>query len=464
MKKIRVLVADDRKTSAESIIACAITHPNGSSEKSQKHLDLIYNVLEIRHVDTVGDAVQLMNQHPDEPFDLAFVDIDFKETNELEPDTTLAQYPAERRGLELLRYLRRNFPETKIKVHTLHGNARDLRNSLVGLKIQITDLFDLVADGDYISVHQNLADEFPELLQDAARNLYYLATELPQSKIAIDAELRQYAHERSLDHPIQSMGGFTLRTLLIGWAKIKPVDSEHGLEIVLPDSLDEVLSSFRAVREAPEQNEALFDPAGNLRRINPRTNEPGLGYRRLMAMRATADYHIIRQEIETTTRAIVLEFLSKGWGKATNRDIANGTLPDFENPFTQMLVPPYPAGLDEDLGQVNGGNNTRAMDALKRILICRLVYLSLYGLKNQGICFVPLNMERVMELCVLAAIRNKPTEVKGNHRETIDRYFSLLLGFRKPAHQAVILPRSILPEEQAWIQHLQLHFPGLIAG
>jgi CheY-like chemotaxis protein len=458
MKKIKILVADDRNASAETIIRYALPLASDLAEGSPEHLDAIYATLDIRHINTVGEAVHHMEQNPDEPFDLAFVDIDFSETDRDESDRRFLGFPANRRGLNLLRVLRNDFPQTKVKVHTRYGTTLDVYKSLKEQGIELDDLYDLMTDGDIIAVRQNLAAQFPQLLQTVAQNVYYHATQEANRKTALDAELQQYARERALDRPIQSLSGFTLRTLLAGWAQATLSAEEKTIEVALPRSLDEALATIGILREHPNQNEDAFNPAGNLRRLHPRTGAPEIGYQRLMALRTRADYPAIRQEIEATALAIVQEFLTKGWGQASEADIRAGRLEGFEQAFAPMNTPPYPVGLDYHLGQVLRDDEAAAQDALKRVLIGRLIFLSLYTLKNAGICFAQLNTQRVFDIAVLAAIRNNPTDVGGYHEETVDHYFSILLGFKKLPRRAVILPESILPEEHAWMNRLPQHF------
>jgi hypothetical protein len=307
-------------------------------------------------------------------------------------------------------------------------------------------------------VRQDLAAQFPQLLQTVAQNIYYYATQEASRKTALDAELRQYSNTRRLDHPIQSLGGFTLRTLLAGWAQAK--ESENGLEVALPHSLDEALATIGILREHPNQNEGAFNPAGNLRRLNPGTGAPEIGYQRLMALRARADYPAFRQEIEATALAIVQAFLARGWGQASEADIRAGRLEGFEQAFAPMNTPPYPAGLDYNLRAILGENETAAQDALKRVLIGRAVFLGLYTLRNAGTYFLGLAPQRFFEIVILAATRNNPQQVNGNHQEIVDQHFNIRLGLRRLPHQAVILPESILPEEEEWMDNISQYFPS----
>lgn len=456
MKKIKILIADDNDASANFIIRYALPVAPNLAEGSQKHLDAIYSILDIRHINTVGEAVQHMERNPDEPFDLAFVDIDFSETDRDEDDPRFLDFPADRRGLALLRVLRADFPQTKVKVHTRYGTTLDVHQSLKEQGIELDDLYDLMTDGDIIAVRQNLAAQFPQLLQTVAQTIYYYATQEASRKTALDAELRQYSNTRRLDHPIQSLGGFTLRTLLAGWAQAR--ESENGFEVALPHSLDEALATIGILREHPNQNEGAFNPAGNLRRLHPRTGAPEIGYQRLMALRARADYPAFRQEIEATALAIVQAFLARGWGQASEADIRAGRLEGLEQAFAPMNTPPYPAGLDYNLRAILEENEAAAQDALRRVLIGRAVFLGLYNFKNAGVYFANLETQRVFEIAILAAIRNTPQEVMTYSKETVDRYFTMLFGFRKLPRQAVILPESILPEEHGWMQRLHQYF------
>jgi hypothetical protein len=459
MKKIKILIADDRKPSADTIINYAFQPGNGLQGGAPKHRKAIEDTLEIKHFTTVGAAARHIAQHPEAPFDLAFVDMDFSETDGSE--TQFRETSAKLRGVKLLQVLRKDSPETKIKVHTRYGTVNEVFQALKKENIHLNDLYDLMTDGDEVIVRGDLHGDFPRLLREVAQNIYYRATERAAQRTILEAEIRQNMREATLERPLQALDGFCLRTLLAGWWVVQPDnDSEAGYTLALSGTLEQAVRELCSLRGAfPDQTMAYFNPAGNLRRLHPRTGDPEIGYKRLTDLRENPGYAALRQEIEARARVLVLGFLARGWGQATEANIREGVLPGTPQAFEPMPPTVYPDGLVHHLGGVNGVQDSPAFEALRRVLIGRLVLLSLYGLKNAGRCFQPLHVTRVVEIAILAAIRNNPHEARGNHREVVDNCFNVLLGFRRD-RQGAILPESILPEEHAWVQNLAAHFPA----
>ncbi|MCC7246151.1 MAG: hypothetical protein IT269_10770, partial [Saprospiraceae bacterium] len=430
---------------AQSIISYALRAPESLPEGSPEHLEAINSLLDIQWYSTVGQAVAALEASQDMPFDLAFVDIDFSKTDDLESDARFAGFPANRRGLELLRVLRHDFPLITVKVQTRYGTTKDVHDSLQAQAIELEDIYDLMGDGDLIAVRQNLANIFPGLLRSVAQQRYYYATENPALRPLLNAEIQQAAAGNALERPLQLFGGITLRALLAGWATARPGANDEGFEVVLPGQLNPALEALQALRGPDGAALLEFAPAGNLRQGDPQQPRPG--YARLMALRASNDYLQIRERINADALTLICAMLGQGWRNATEGMIANNTIAPF-------VFPPHLIGLDDNLGQVIHGQEPYARHALIRVLICRAVVLGVYALRNSGHFFQHIPTTRTVELALFAVILNDPPVMNIDNQERVDNYFNIRLGLRKQRRQPVIINECILPEEHHWMNNL----------
>ena len=467
MKKIRILLADDNQESAEAILLSALPCEPGHGFSRKQRLAAIRDVLDIHEFRTVAAAEQYLSKHPENPFHLAFVDINFSATADEDP----APNPA-LRGLDLIRLLRSRFPDTVVKVHTRHPSVRIIQQILSHRGMSAEDLYDVVEDQDFLLLRGDgsLADDFPRLLRAISRRIWFSHVEAGTRR-RTEREISNAINNMHFDHPVPSLDNFLLKSLLAGWSRLEADDTEKPV-IVCPENGAQIIAALRKLREelTPE-----YTLAGNLRKHDAQGRD-NLGFLRMEALRHDQEiYPGLLNAIEAATLNLVTTF-RLNWAGLDMAAFVND--PDNRN-FPEK-IPGLVTPLDEDLGAIKHENTSpeTVHDTLFRLLVARRIVITLTILQTLG-RGIP-NCPAIIDLTILALIRNNPEEAirhwafpwqpadyqtenpYDNRDVTIRQVFNIHLGLKKITREQQIVLECLLPEEIDWIRNIEENLETLI--
>ncbi|MFM9951368.1 MAG: hypothetical protein ACKV1O_25765 [Saprospiraceae bacterium] len=462
MKKLRILIADDRRESAEAVLLSVLPCPAEHDFSKEERLKATRELLDIHEFRTVAAAEKYLAEHPKEPFHLAFVDINF--------DLTAAEDDApnpELRGLELVSFLRNRFPDTRVKIHTQYPSVKIIQRLLGQQGIGVEDLYDVVGDEDLLILRDAgpLASDFPNLLRAEARRIYSRMSERANKHGTAGQELIKAIAFGNWEMPIPSLSGFTPMHLLPGWITLQD-DKDENLGFCYPEAAGAIL-------EYLNDSQGDFELSGNFRSVDG-NGQMGLAFKRLQELRQNKiQYEEVLKNIEKITIELVTEF----WENWKNFQIE----PFFSDRENKTGIPARITGMEVDLDHEYDAvlrENAPAsviQDTLTRILVSRRIIVSLAALyeeKAPGIGGVP----SIIDIAVLGAVRNNPIEAilhwvsyqkakdsgyqklhhYDNKNATI-RQVRFQLGLRKLSDHK-ILRYCLLPEEHIWVKEIKKYF------
>jgi hypothetical protein len=490
IQKFKILICDDRKISAETVIANAFkgtfdediegdlrgTNDTISRENlielAHRHLDITWcksvtealetleNLKEQRKSkkqkdksDEIGD-LGVDEKHTKvpipRPFDLAWVDINFEESEQHDDYTIEAAL----RGLLIIELLKKEWPQTMIKVHTRMTFNINMMQKIAELGLNIPDIATVFDTGSVVvPFREQLTDIFRGALQRAAASEYYNRSKSSENKRQLDSDIhRVLALKTNINSPLEALGGFSLLSLMIGWCEIigntpqLPADGE----------IQKALTSLKQLREQPKL------PLGGI--FAP--NKPG--FTRITSFRGFPNYANLYEGFKERATIIIKEYFPihdslRNWQEFANENIGLSTLQRMRN--LQETIPNLPPiqnygvnGILERTPELERGNSNW-QEIMGNILTARLVVIGLLELKKEGFLGkFPYPIDLTI-LLYLMRKKDKFIEVldgKIRNQDDIDhsshQIFYNILGFSG----VLKIPQEIywdayLPEEQAWV-------------
>ena len=374
LKKIKLLILDDRPKSMESVLCCALPHEGLQVDEVMAALE---RLLDIKRFHTVSSAIEGFNhQKPD----LVFTDLKIETIDETNPEVLKEHY----HGIYFINWVRKNHPANlPLKIHSMYWEFDEVELYLNKAGIGILSYFPI---DDHLAPGEKLKRNFPRFLREIAQKYLEGFAKKANGRRAVREIIETAIHQKNLDTPIPRLGNFSIRTLMVGWMCLK---EENDKAII-----DWHRDPSTAIKE-------LMKPSASV--AKKRSVDSVVIKHMIDDLTKLPDYRSLSHTAQTQALEVIQEFLQK-WGKYVPGEVV-------ENPVAMRLESCWLTDSKQNIERLKKVllNEKEKRPLLVRALRWRLIIGGIYELRHR---FTQPFQEKIVDYTILGCIRNDFKEVQ----------------------------------------------------